>query len=98
MRREAGKDEDMKLIDDVVLSDVGTESVLVPVGAAGEKLRGIVRLNETAAFIVGKLQQETDAEAIIAALGKVYEGTREQFAASVEKTVAQLRELGFLKE
>ena len=98
MRREAGKDEDMKLIDDVVLSDVGTESVLVPVGAAGEKLRGIVRLNETAAFIVGKLQQETDAESIIAALDEAYEGTREQFAASVEKTVAHLRELGFLKE
>lgn len=88
----------MKLIDDVVLSSMGTESVLVPVGAAGEKLRGIVRLNETAAFIVGKLQQETDAEAIIAALEEAYEGTREQFAASVEKTVAQLRELGFLKE
>ena len=47
----------MKLIDDVVLSNVGTESVLVPVGAAGEKLRGIVRLNETAAFIVGKLSR-----------------------------------------
>ena len=39
-----------------------------------------------------------NAEAIIAALEEAYEGTREQFAASVEKTVAQLRELGFLKE
>ena len=37
----------MKLIDDIVLTEVAGDYVAVPVGEASQVLRGIVRLNKT---------------------------------------------------
>ncbi len=88
----------MKLNPDFILQEMGGEAVLVPTGEAAKRFRGIVRLNETAAFIVERLRDDTDAEALVDALAAEYEGTREQFARSVELTLTQLREIGALIE
>ena len=88
----------MKLRDGFILTPMGEEFVLVPTGKAAEKFHGIVKLNGTAAFIVRQLQSETDADRIVDAIAAEYEGTREQFAAAVDSTLAQLRGIDALCE
>ena len=81
-----------------MLTELGSDFVLVPTGKAAERFHGVAKLNETAAFIVRQLQSETDEDAILDAMGEEYEGTREQFARSVEITLAQLRSIGGIDE
>ena len=88
----------MKLREDYMMTSMGEDYVLVPVGKATERFHGVVRLNDSAAFVVRQLQNETDAEKIIDAMDAEYEGTREQFARGVETTLTQLRKIGALIE
>ena len=88
----------MKLSDEFLLTPMGETFVLVPVGAAAQSFHGIAKLNDTSAFIVRQLQTETDADKIVDAMAAEYEGTREQFAAGLEKTLEQLRKCGALCE
>ena len=88
----------MKLSDEFLLTPMGESYVLVPVGRAADRFHGVVKLNETAAFIVRQLQTETDAAQIVDALAAEYKGTREQFAADVEAILAQLRKIDAICE
>ncbi|MBQ7454892.1 MAG: PqqD family protein [Clostridia bacterium] len=89
----------MKLKGEWATTKLGDEYAAVSVGeAATDAFHGIIRLNETAGFIVKQLQSETTREALIDALEKEYEGTREQFAAGVDKVLTQLRECGAIEE
>ena len=88
----------MKLRNDYLLTPMGEDYVLVPVGKAANEFHGIAKLNETAVFIVRQLQRETSADAIVDAMAAEYDGTREQIAAGVEKTLAELRKMGALCE
>ena len=89
----------MKLNPEFIMQEMQEGvSVLVPVGEAGKRYRGIIRLNETAAFLVKELRRETTREALAAALDREYEGTQEQFFQSIDLTLAKLREAGALLE
>lgn len=88
----------MRLNPEFLFQRIDDEGVLVPVGRAAERFSGMVRLNGTAAFLAEKLREETTPEALRAALEEEYDGTPEQFAASVETTLATLREIGALIE
>lgn len=81
----------MRLRDEFLLTPMGENYVLVPVGKAAKKFNGVVKLNETAAFIVRCLQSETDVDKIADAMAAEYCGTREQFAVDTEEILAQLR-------
>ena len=88
----------MKLDPEFLLQQVGSQSLLVPIGGAGERFHGVIQLNETAAFLVRCLQQETDEAGMMAALSREYDGTPDQFRRSIEKTVSTLRQAGALIE
>ena len=75
---------------------MGDETVLVPVGEDGEHFRGIVRLNETAAFIVERLQNDTTEDAITDALCAEYEVSRDEARKHVAAIVSKLLEIGAL--
>ena len=53
----------MKLKHDFIIQDIEETQFLVPVGA--ESFQGIVRSNQTAAFIVDCLREETTEEATV---------------------------------
>ena len=88
----------MKLNPEFIMQEIGGDALLVPVGKSAEAFRGLIRLNETAAFLVKKLQNESSPEALVKALGEEYEGTAAQFEQSVETTLSRLRETGALIE
>ena len=88
----------MKLSDEFLLTPMGEEYVLVPVGRAADRFYGVLKLNETAAFIVQRLQSETTPDKIVDAMAAEYKGTREQFAEDVEAILAQLHSIDALCE
>ena len=88
----------MKLNPEFILQPMGEESVLVPVGKAGEKFRGMIRLNETAAYIVEQLKTETTEPRIVDALLIEYEVERETAEKNVAAVLEKLRSVGALIE
>lgn len=88
----------MKLIDGLLLHDVGGEHVMVATGKASKKFNGMIRNNDTAHFIMQQMLEDTTEEAIVDKVLSVYEADREVVAKSVRSVVEQLRQAGLLDE
>ena len=86
----------MKLNPDFIPQDIEATQFLVPMGA--EAFRGIARGNETAAFIVNCLKQETTEENIIDAVCAEYDAPRETVAEDVREILDTLRRINALSE
>ncbi|MDO4340964.1 MAG: PqqD family protein [Eubacteriales bacterium] len=87
----------MKLEDEFITHETdGGEQIMV---AAGEiHFAGLVRSNESAAFIVNCLKTETTKEAIINAMASKYDASEDIIAKDVERILGQLRSIGALDE
>ena len=86
----------MKLKKEFLLHDTGSESFLVPTGAAD--FSGIVKGNRTLGAILGLLKEETTEERIVSELKARFdapEGSAERDVASV---LAELRRIAALDE
>lgn len=88
----------MRLNKEFLITKIGGESILVPVGAAAESFHGIVKLNETAAFIVEQLKQETTQGQIANAICAQYEVERAAAEGHVNTLLKQLRDIGAVEE
>ncbi len=86
----------MKLKDDFITQTIDDVQFLVPVG--GEAFSGVARSNETAAFIVDCLKEETTEEKIVDAMCAKYDAPRETIAADVKETLDVLRGINALVE
>lgn len=86
----------MKLKPDFITQTIDNIQFLVPIG--GESFQGIVRSNKTAAFIVDCLKEETTEEAIIDAMCKKYDATREVITSDVREILSTLRRINVLDE
>lgn len=88
----------MKLNDQFITHTIGDEHVLIPVGGAAESFRGIARSNETAAFIVECLKDETTLDAIVAKMCGEYDAPEERIRADVCAVLDTLRSINALDE
>lgn len=88
----------MRLKEGFILHSVGDEHMAVATGEAAKGFNGIVRNNETAAYIFELLQKETTEDAIVAAMCERYEAEEERIRADVQKLIGKMREAGFLYE
>ena len=86
----------MKLKNGFYTREVGGKQVMV--GVAGTGFSGVVRSNETAAFIVNQLKNETTEDAIVAEMLKVYEVEEERVRRDVKMVIENLRGIGALEE
>ena len=86
----------MKLKPGFITHNVGKEQMMVAAGPAAKQFHGLVRSNETAAFIVNCLKQETTEEAIVEAMLEQYDAPRETIRQDVHRVVEQLRQIGAL--
>ncbi len=86
----------MKLKPDFVIHSIGDETLMVPTGEAAERFHGIVRLNDTAAFILEQLQKETTEAAVVQAVLDAYEIDRPHAEREVEKIVEKLKSIDAL--
>ncbi len=86
----------MKLKPDFITQQIEDVQFMVSVGALS--FNGIVRNNETAAFIVDALKEETTEEKIVDLLCAEYDVDRETAANDVAGIIEKLREINALKE
>ena len=88
----------MKLNPEFMSQQIGDSTILVPVGDAGKQFHGIVQMNETAAFIIECLKEETTEAEIQADMLDAYEATEEELSEAIWDTLEKLRECGALVE
>lgn len=78
--------------------ELDDQIIAVPVGELATEYHGVLKLNETGAFLLELLKEETTEEALTAALAKEYSVSNDQLAEDVHSYLALFREKGFLAE
>ena len=86
----------MRLRDEFIAHDAGTESLLVPTGAAG--WAGVVRGNKTLGAILELLREETDEASVVAALHRRFNAPEGAIERDVAYAIDELRRIGALDE
>ncbi len=86
----------MKLNPNFITQTIDDVQFLIPIG--GEAFSGIVRSNETAAFIVDALGEDVTEEEIVEKLLREYEGDRGEIAEDVHAILEKLRSINALDE
>ncbi len=84
----------MKLNKEYLLHNTGSESILVPTGAA--EFSGVVRGNKTLGAVLELLKTETTAAEIIAELKARFDAPEGVIEADVAKALTELRKIGAL--
>lgn len=87
----------MKLKQGFFTTEYQGKQLLLASGEAVKYFRGIARSNETAAFIVDCLKQDTTEEKIVSLLLETYEVSREIAVRDVRAITGKLREIGALE-
>ncbi|MBQ8309698.1 MAG: PqqD family protein [Clostridia bacterium] len=87
----------MQINKDFTIQKVGASYVAVPVGETSKTFHGMVRLNETGAFLWKQMAGKdcTEADLVDALLGE-YDVAREIAERDVHRVVEQLKENGIL--
>ena len=86
----------MKLRNDFISHDTGSESLLVPAGGAG--FAGLVKGNKTLGAILALLKTDTTEDAIVSALRNRFDAPEGAVEADVKKALSELRKIGALDE
>ncbi|MBQ7172572.1 MAG: PqqD family protein [Clostridia bacterium] len=83
----------MKINKDFTIQKVGSSFVAVPVGETSKNFHGMVRLNETGAFLWKKLTEADQTEdSLVAALLEEYDVSEELARKDVQTLVHALQE------
>ena len=88
----------MKLKQGFITQDYRGEQLMVAVGPEAKRFHGIVRSNETAAFIVDRLKSETSEEEIVSSMLAEYEVDGSTAASDVRRVLDELRSIGAIEE
>lgn len=86
----------MKLKNGFITHETDGEQIMVAAGNV--RFAGLVRSNQTAAFIVNCLKMETTPAQIVAAMAEKYDAPQNVIAADVDRILEQLRSIGALDE
>ena len=87
----------MKLKTGFITHQIQDTQMMVATGEAAKSFQGLVRSNETAAFIVNCLKSETTEEAIVENLLAEYDVPREIAARDVRGILEKLGSIGALE-
>lgn len=85
----------MKLKDDFIVYNSGKEQMLISVSGA---FNGMVKLNESAGYIVELLKNEIKYEETVEAMLKKYAADRNTVENDVQSILSQLKQIGALSE
>ena len=86
----------MKLKDGFITYESGEYQILVPTG--GQQFSGLLRSNETAAFIINTLKEEKSRESVVQAVVDHYAIDTDRAGRGVDAVLNQLRQIGALDE
>lgn len=84
--------------EDFLLRKVAGDHVVVPVGEAGKVFHGMIRLNDTGAFLWEQCRKETTKEQVLQAMAEKYEVDESVAADDLDRFLQQLRNAEILEE
>ena len=84
----------MKIKENYVLQELVDEYIVVPVGEEADYLHGVIRLNETGAFLWKKLSEnEQTEEDLIKAIGEKYAVCADTAREDINAFIASISDL-----
>lgn len=88
----------IKIKEGFLLRKVAGDHVVVPVGEAGKVFHGMIRLNDTGAFLWEQCRKETTKEQVLQAMAEKYEVDESVAADDLDRFLQQLRNAEILEE
>ena len=88
----------MILRKEIIISELDGSFVAVAAEEAGEHFHGMIKLNETGAFITRLLKSETTAEEVVSNLIEAFDVGEEQAKKDVEKIIKAYKDADLLTE
>lgn len=88
----------MKIKNGFILREIAGQHMAVAVGARARELHGMMGMNETAAFLWKKLENETTEDALTEALLEEYEIDEPKARQTIGEFIVRLREEGVLED
>ncbi len=88
----------MKIKENYMIRSVAGQYIVVPVGDASVDFNAMISLNETGAFLWGKLAEETTEAKLVEALLEEYDVSEETAMADVKAFAQKMREAKLLDE
>lgn len=82
----------MRIKEGYMLRKAAGAGVIVAVGKAAEEFRGMIRVNDSGAFLFERLKTGAEKDELIAALAKEYGLDENEACASVERFISQLEQ------
>lgn len=87
----------MRLKKELIHHKVLDDSMWIPTEDLSEKFKGMLRGNETAGFLMERMEQETTEEELVEALLEVYDVEKKRASEDVKKLVKMLEAEGLLE-
>lgn len=88
----------MKLKNGFVLRDLGGQSVVVAVGEATKSFNGIIKLNESSAFLWKQMSGDFSKEQLVSALLSEYDVEESVASQNVDYFVDTLKNNGVIED
>ncbi len=86
----------MKVKDGFILRKVAGESIVITVGEAARSFNGMVKLNETGAFLWEKLSKETTREQLISDMLEEFDVDKTIAERDIDAFISAMANAGFL--
>ena len=87
----------MKIKDSYILRQVGTDTIVVPVGQASRDFHGMIKLNQTAADIWDGIRSGLEETQIINRLCEKYEVDDQTAGEAVRSMIQKMQDAGILE-
>ena len=88
----------MKQNPEFIITDIGDDHILVPVGKSAVNFNAIISLNDMGQTIWNMLENETSAEEILKNILAEYEVSEAQAKADIDSFLAKLKENGAIED
>lgn len=88
----------MKIKNGFMLREVAGNNIVVPVGATCNSFNGMINLNDTGAFLWGRLSSDTTESELLSAMLAEYDVPEDIARRDIASFVENLRNNGLLSE
>ena len=88
----------MRVNQNFILRQIADEYLLIPVGPAAQKVKGMISLSESGYLLHQKLQESCTREDLVRVLLAEYDVEEEVASADVDAFLDRMRRIGMLEE
>lgn len=88
----------MKIKSGFVKREVMGKTAVIPTGTAGESVKGLIKLNETASFIWNEIEEGKEKTEIVSDMVKRYSVSEKEASDDFDALVRKMKEAGVFED